>query len=238
MNVRPRTEADFESLEECLRNCHAEFGWPLEDLPNARAFIIDDHAPLEQAWVAECEGEIVGHIAITSSVPENPAVAMWKAQGGTDNVAVVGRLFVHPKIGKARGVTRALVTAVDDWARRADVWLIMYCVVYNAARQLMCRILTSRFGWIKYADTAYHSSEGWTADAVCYAAPRRGMALGEVETSNGSRAIIENFVLMKNVGLWALRNKLSIWLRRSSQWCKFTLSSLWYLHWLQANSGK
>lgn len=210
-NVRPRTEADLEPLEEVLRSCHARFGWPLEGLPDAKAFICDDHAPLEQAWVAEYEGQIVGHIAITKAVDDNPAVAMWRKQGGTDHVAVVGRLFVHPgKTGKASGVTRALVNACDAWARETNAWLVMYCVVWSPARQLMCQILTARFGWLKMGNAVYHSTDGRDVDAVCYAAPRQGIALAEPENPRGQGAmIIERVKMMSSLGLWSLWNNVS-----------------------------
>lgn len=227
--VRPRTEDDFQPLEQVLHACHAQFGWPLEGLPDAKAFINDDHAPLEQAWVAETEGQIVGHIAITTAVSENPAVALWREQGNTERIAVVGRLFVHPdSTGKSRGVTRALVDAIEAWSEVTDSRLIMYCVVSSAPRRLMCEILTRRFGWIKFGDSVYHGTDGIDRPAVCYAAPLELFEPPQV-------TILSRAMMMSNVGLWTLWSNMSVWLTLTSRWCSVNLS---HVHWLRANSGK
>jgi len=205
VTVRPRTEADFEPLEQVLISCHATHGWPLEGLPNARDFIDDPHAPVEQAWVAEVEGQIVGHIAITKAVPENPAVALWLEQGESDNVAVVGRLFALPdRGGKSRGVTRALVDACDAWSLAHRRRLIMYCVVWNAARRLMCQILAARFGWVKFGDSKYLGTDDIYYPAACYAQPLEPFVAPAVRDTMLARAM-----LMSNLGMWALWSNVS-----------------------------
>ncbi|KAF2769168.1 hypothetical protein EJ03DRAFT_327612 [Teratosphaeria nubilosa] len=175
--VRPRTEADFPSLERALTECHAATGWPLEGVPDARAFICEAQGPLEQAWVAEHNGHIVGHIAINAPEPACPCVKLWRQKCGTttadddDRIAVVGRLFVSPT-KKVPGVVRALYSAVTDWSREHDTQLIMYVVVWSAARVLAAEVMTARFGWLKFGDTVYVSpKDGRVIDAVCYAAP-------------------------------------------------------------------
>ncbi|KAH9809317.1 GNAT family N-acetyltransferase [Teratosphaeria destructans] len=182
--VRPRTEADFPGLERALTECHAATGWPLEGVPDARAFICEDQGPLEQAWVAEHNGHIVGHIAINAPEPDCPCVKLWRRQTATDpddgkpddRIAVVGRLFVSPT-KKVPGVVRALYHAVLDWSRERDAQLIMYVVVWSAARMLAAEAMTARFGWAKFGDTVYVSpKDGRVIDAVCYAAPPRAEA--------------------------------------------------------------
>ncbi|KAK3071113.1 hypothetical protein LTR53_009247 [Teratosphaeriaceae sp. CCFEE 6253] len=171
--VRPRTEADFEPLSDVIRATHAKTGYPLEGLPDARAFIIDDSAPLAQAWVAVFEGKIVGHIAINVAVPDCPAVSTWRAQGNKEErLAVVSRLFVDPNAtGASRGVTKGLINAVTAWSQEHETRLIMYVVIWSAVRALMAEVLTARQGWLKYGDSVYHSPDGWSKQVFCYAQP-------------------------------------------------------------------
>jgi predicted GNAT superfamily acetyltransferase len=170
--VRPRTDADFPGLEKALRQCHAATGWPLEGIQDAKSFLCDDQGLLEQAWVAEYNGEIAGHIAINQPENDCSAVAKWVEQNGNDDrIAVVGRLFVNP-VAKAKGVVRALSETVTQWSQDHDAQLIMYVVVWSAARVLAAEAMSARFGWQKYGDTFYMSPmDGRKIDAMCYAAP-------------------------------------------------------------------
>jgi len=225
--IRPRTEADFPGLQTALLECHAKTGWPLEGLKDANAaleFLLDGQGALEQAFVAEYNGEIVGHIAINKPEPDCPCVARWTQQVGIkDRIAVVGRLFVNPA-KKPKGVVRALRKAVTDWSQEHDTQLIMYVVVWSAARTIAAEVLAASFGWLKYADAVYVSPmDGRVIDAVCYAAPPEDrvpfLQRDVTMVSSRKRAVTfaERFEQLRSTLGMAWRNPGSKWCHSKSE---------------------
>jgi hypothetical protein len=208
--VRPRTDADFEGLEHAIKVCHAKTGYPLEGVPDARAFICDDQGPLEEAWVAVNNGEIVGHIAINKPMSDCPCVMKWRELHPHDrtSIATVGRLFVNP--GKAKGVLRELVKAVRTWAWERNVRLIMYVVIWSPARAMMANVLTARQNWTEYGRSIYHSPDGWSKDAVCYVAPDEWQTVMPVDEpfavveKKQYENILARLVVQRAAGLWTV----------------------------------
>lgn len=109
--VRERVPADVPGLVEVLvaQRPHSLYpqNWPLS-------------YPLEQfisrptedgAWVAELDGRLVGHVAVTRVPETGVEVPAWCAATGrpVDELAAVAVLFVHHE-AKGAGVGTALLT--------------------------------------------------------------------------------------------------------------------------------
>lgn len=60
MIVRPRTGDDLDACVEALRLVHDADAYPLNWPADPRAWL----QPADAAWVAELDGEVVGHVAV------------------------------------------------------------------------------------------------------------------------------------------------------------------------------
>ena len=114
VTIRPRRPEDLAPLADVLAQQQSHTGYPQRwPLPfPVQEFL---HRPAQlQAWVAELDGVVVGHVAVAAVQPGDMATA-WSAGTGRplDGLAEVSVLFVDHRTA-GRGVGSALLgTAVD-----------------------------------------------------------------------------------------------------------------------------
>ncbi|NYG08585.1 GNAT superfamily N-acetyltransferase [Phycicoccus badiiscoriae] len=141
--VRERTTQDIPVLAEVLAAQQPVSGYPQNwPLPfPVESFIA--RADEDAAWVAELDGRVVGHVAVSRVEPGLEA-DLWTAGTGRPRteLAAVAVLFVDPEVG-GRGVGKALLaTAVS--AIRASRRVPVLDVVQETASAVE---LYRRSGW-------------------------------------------------------------------------------------------
>nr|WP_273482790.1 GNAT family N-acetyltransferase [Kribbella italica] len=120
------------------------------------------------SWIAELDGQIVGHVAISEPQPGDDAVRLWLEQSDdtVDKVAVVGRLFVT-KAARRKAIGEKLARAVvtDPLVRGKRLVLDVMDKDQDAIR------LYERLGLQKIGTATHTFGEGQTITAHCYVVP-------------------------------------------------------------------
>jgi GNAT superfamily N-acetyltransferase len=121
-----------------------------------------------EAWVAELNSHIVGHVAISTPQDDDADPALWmqKTPGRAGGIAVLGRLFVLPS---ARGhmVGERLVQAAVAAAERRGLRTVLDVMAKDSAAIR----LYERLGWQFIGATEHEFDGGQTTPAYCYVAP-------------------------------------------------------------------
>jgi GNAT superfamily N-acetyltransferase len=149
--IREKTDDDTAACLDLLTRVHARDGYPLHlapgDLP---AFFRSDHE--RAAWVAERDGEIVGHVALHCP-PEDPTLTVAAEATGlpVGGLALLARLFVAPELrrtGLGRALVRHATARAPVWGRRA---------VLDVGRSLPAAVaLYESEGWLRAGDLDLH----------------------------------------------------------------------------------
>ena len=166
-SIRPRRDQDLEACVETMRAVYHDSGYPVQGVDNALEELQKD----DQAWVAEDEkdGTIFGHVAMNRAVKSYVNVARWlekHPEATDDDVAVLGRLFVHPE-RRGRGAATKLIRAVEEEARRRGKRLLILALVKDQTAIRLYRHL----GWEYYATVVFCWGEGKEIDAECFVSP-------------------------------------------------------------------
>src|SRR5437868_2371962 len=95
VSVRRRQQADLPEAAAALVDVHRNDGYPVEGVEDPVAWLLSPDQIA--AWVAELDGRIVGHVALSEPQPDDAAASVWAAHAdkGAERIAVLGRLFVH-----------------------------------------------------------------------------------------------------------------------------------------------
>ncbi|KAL7621233.1 hypothetical protein AAE478_008550 [Parahypoxylon ruwenzoriense] len=161
--IRLRTAGDIVACLAVLEGVYKDNGYPVEGVGNPTLFFAGNDA----AWVAEVDGAIIGHIALAECSAENVAVSLWWKQHPEDiNVAVLGRLFVHPDHRRGGTASRLIHAAVEE-AEGGGQRLVMFALVkdHDAIR------LYRRLGWQHFGSTVFKWGEDNEMAAECFASP-------------------------------------------------------------------
>ncbi len=112
--VRDRVAADLPALVRVLVEQQASSGYPLRwPLPfPVEQFIV--RAYEEQAWVAERDGHVVGHVMV-GRVEDDQAAAIVTAATGRSELATVSVLFLAQD-ARGQGLGKLLLDTAVDWA--------------------------------------------------------------------------------------------------------------------------
>lgn len=123
---------------------------------------------LIDAWVAELDGRVAGHVVLSRSGPGDAAAHLWSHREGVsrERAAVVSRLFVDPA-ARGRGIGALLMHRVAAEARARRLHPVLDVVVSDhSAAALYERLDWRRLGTVE---------QRWDADRTvtvhCYAAP-------------------------------------------------------------------
>ena len=120
MTVRLATLNDVSALLQLVRRvvplmqATGNFQWD-DHYPNAAVFEKD--VALEQLWVAELDGKLVGVAAITTDQEPEYAQVGWDL---TETAIVVHRLAVDPDV-RGRGIAAQLLAQADEVARQRGI---------------------------------------------------------------------------------------------------------------------
>ena len=98
VSIRSRRDSDIPGAAKALVKVHESDGYPVEGVDEPEAWLTPPE--VLQAWIAELDGHVVGHVALSHPNGED-AVSLWLDQSDTaeSEVAVLARLFVAPKPG-------------------------------------------------------------------------------------------------------------------------------------------
>ena len=170
MLIRTRRQVDRDTLLRLARQVHDNDGYPIY-LPSDLGAFIYSHDALA-AWVAESDGEIIGHVALHRSSWDDVMQLARQSTGLADNqLAVVARLLVTATY-RRQGVGAALLDHATDHARHLGLRPILdVATVYTPAVGLY-----ERSGWSRLGTVKFPLPEDGTVDEYVFLAPIRHAA--------------------------------------------------------------
>jgi GNAT superfamily N-acetyltransferase len=152
--IRGRTEDDIGRCELLAHAVHDVDGYPGRLPTDMRSFLV---APDElAAWVAEVEGEIVGHVGLHSrctSATTNVLGQVMRLKD--DELGVVARLFVSPT-ARRQGIGRRLLSTATEAARSRGLVPVLEVVTWLGAAVSMYEAL----GWARVGTAAFRFTDG------------------------------------------------------------------------------
>jgi GNAT superfamily N-acetyltransferase len=132
VQIRDRTEADVDAIDELAKVVHAHDNYPVYVGGDLLSFIFVRDAI--GAWVADRSGIVVGHAALHPRSSSNAVMALAEESTGLPEaeLAVVARLLVSPTERRA-GIGRLLLGAAADRASQLGLWPILDVVAGSEA---------------------------------------------------------------------------------------------------------
>lgn len=163
--IRLRRPDDLRDAAAALVAVHGTDGYPVEGVDDSTGWLTPPD--LVQAWVAERDGRVVGHVAV-SRPAEDEAVSLWLGGHPQDEgrVTTLARLFVLAEARK-QALGERLVLAATDYARQHGLRLVLDVMTKDTAAIR----LYERLGWRKFGTAVHAFGEGGKTDAACYVAP-------------------------------------------------------------------
>jgi ribosomal protein S18 acetylase RimI-like enzyme len=164
--IRSRTDADLPALGRVLAAVHERDGYPVEGVADPVAWLTSDR--LLGAWVAEINGEPIGHVALTRPGGDDDAVRLWIERTGTDvdSIAVLGRLFLGSEV-RGQRLGQHLTSTATQAARAHGRRAVLDVMAKDAAA---IRIYES-LGWQRIGTITHQYGDGQTEPALAYASP-------------------------------------------------------------------
>lgn len=166
VTIRPRTENDIAECVSTLHLVYDDNGYPINGVDNAYQFLTG--GAIKHAWVAELDGQIIGHITVSEATTSDVSVVLWRQIHPNDKgkLAVLGRLFVHPQ-GRGGGVAAGLINTALKHAKQTGERLILFSLIKDqAAIQLY-----EKLGWEQFGTTTFKYGNGEHMEAICFASP-------------------------------------------------------------------
>ncbi len=165
MEVRVRREDDLDSCERLARVVHAVDGYPPRLADDLRHFVAARGAI--GAWVAESDGNIVGHVALQRTSSEVVmALASQATRRPPDRLCVVARLLVAPT-DRGRGLGGHLLATAAEAGLARGLWPIL-----DVASHFEPAIrLYAKSGWACAGQVTVHLPRSEPLDEVVYIAP-------------------------------------------------------------------
>lgn len=149
VSIRRRTDADVEACISALRVLYESENYPQGANRDLNYFLTNEKN--QQAWVAEVNDEIVGHVS-TSRIAHDPAMDLWKSlhPNDADSISLLSRLFVLPEYRKLGAGVKLMDAAVESNKKESNHLLLGVMANREAAIRLY-----DRLGWIRYGTTTY-----------------------------------------------------------------------------------
>ncbi|WP_436739573.1 GNAT family N-acetyltransferase [Streptomyces sp. BBFR102] len=164
--VRQRAGSEVDACVEALAEVHERDGYPQKWPEDPGAWLTPPS--LLAAWVAERDGAVVGHVALTEGGAQDRAPEHWSPRSGAPagTAAVVSRLFVSPA-ARGHGVGALLMERVADEARRRGLHPVLDVLTSDASAIALYESL----GWTRLATVDQRWGPDQTVTVHCYAAP-------------------------------------------------------------------
>ncbi|CAL9622662.1 hypothetical protein SUDANB70_05923 [Streptomyces sp. enrichment culture] len=149
-----------------LGEVHRSDGYPVNRPRSPRAWLTG--GALVSARVAESDGRVSGHVALSRSGAGDAAPGLWSARTGADAgaAAVVGRLFVDPR-ARGRGTGVLLMAQAVAEARRRG----LHPVLDVPASDTATVALHERLGRRPLGTVEQEWGPRLTVTVRCFAAP-------------------------------------------------------------------
>jgi GNAT superfamily N-acetyltransferase len=163
--IRPRRDADLADAAVALVAVHATDDYPVEGVERPHEWL--EPPGLLRAWVADIEGRIVGHVAVSRSQGEEAvSLLLGQEHDAEDKVAVLARLFVLPE-ARRESIGERLVHAATGYARQNGLHLVLDVI----AKDVAAIRLYERLGWQQIGQAVHLFGDDQRISAFCYAAP-------------------------------------------------------------------
>lgn len=165
MLLRERTADDLDRCERLARQVHELDGYP-PHLPDSLGVFLSRPRPID-AWVAEEDDRIVGHVALNPRSSDQVMELATEATGlQPAGMAVVARLLVAPE-ARRHGVGSSLLRLAADGARNKGRHAVLDVAVHFTAA---IRLYESS-GWTRAGTVTTVFRNGDTLDEYVYLAP-------------------------------------------------------------------
>lgn len=164
--VRTRRADDLAAAAKALVAVHESDGYPVEGVADPVAWL--QPPALIRAWVAELDGDVVGHVVATTPTDSDDAARLLRGQTWEtgEDLAVLGRLFVLPR-ARGRSFGERLVSAVVEYAQQHGLQLVLDVIDKDRAAIR----LYERLGWERIGSARHMFGQGQVTTAFCYMAP-------------------------------------------------------------------
>ncbi|MFE5212262.1 GNAT family N-acetyltransferase [Streptomyces sp. NPDC056600] len=162
LKPRERTDADLPACAAALRTVHERDGYPLNWPADPAAWL--SPPSLVGAWVAERDGLVVGHAALSRPAEDDLAPGLWG--GDRTGAVVVNRLFVSPA-ARGLGAGAALLEHLTAEAAAAGRHPVLDVLSTDTAAVALYR----RLGWRHLGDREQRWGPRQTVTLRCFAAP-------------------------------------------------------------------
>lgn len=126
VRIRERVDTDAPQLIAALAEVHRSDAYPIADEHVDQSWLYDPS--FEMAWVAEVDGQIIGHVALMRGFGA-PVVEKSTGRPAAETLGVT-RLFVG-HAGRGSGAATALLDTVDRYAVRSGLALALDVVDFN-----------------------------------------------------------------------------------------------------------
>jgi len=168
--VRPRTNDDVDACVRMATIIHDLDGYPTRRSLDLREFLVSPDAL--KAWVAERDGQVVGHVALhRHSTPEVLAMASHALSRPVEQLGVVARLLVSPDARRER-IGRTLLNTASSEATSRGLWPILDVVTtFEAAVSLY-----ESCGWVRAGRVAFRFDDGGSVEEFVYLGPQGASA--------------------------------------------------------------
>ncbi len=164
--IRPRADVDLPAAAAALVAVHRSDGYPVEGVDDPHGWLVSPHQLA--AWVAELDGHLVGHVALSEPQPDDAAATIWTNTAGerASQAAVLGRLFVLPE-ARGHAIGERLVRTATDYAHAHGRRLVLDVMTKDTSAIR----LYERLGWRRIGTTQHEDGHGHAVDAYCYVGP-------------------------------------------------------------------
>jgi GNAT superfamily N-acetyltransferase len=163
--IRRRLEADIDQCVLLAEEVHAKDGYPMYRPDDMRAFIGTPDALA--AWVAEDDGEIVGHVALHPR--SSPAVIEMASEAvglRPEDLGVIARLVVSTRY-RRRGIGRSLLEVAASEAHARGLWPVLDAVsAHESAIHLY-----DDCGWVRAGKVTVSWGEHPAVEELVYIGP-------------------------------------------------------------------
>ncbi|HEX4729328.1 MAG TPA: GNAT family N-acetyltransferase [Jatrophihabitans sp.] len=163
--IRPKTAADTGDLLTLALAVHHHDGYPRYLPDDLAGFVTSSHQ--DEAWVAELDGRIVGHVALHRAAESPMLPAARRATGlGPDRLAMLARLLVGPTVRRL-GIAQQLIAAAVQHAQARG-----RRVVLDVVREADAAIrLYETLGWVRLESLRLPIRDGQVLDLWVYLSP-------------------------------------------------------------------